>query len=448
MRSPMLVKLVVLSFLVLLFTVPLLFIGGLTAERRGYRDSAVLEIQRNSAGGQRLAGPFVVIPYRVRTWSEQIRAGESRPVRVPEIHEEKLVLLPDSLDVSASLELETRYRGIYRTQLFRTTTRLSGSFVLSAPRASVGEIVDWGPATLSMSVSDARGMRELPSVRWEGDALAPEPSTARTWMGSGFHAMPVMGSLGAEPRRARFEIDLPLLGTESFTVVPVGRQTRTSVRSSWPHPVFTGPYLPDARQISAQGFSAEWRLSRLATDIERLLAQSEQTGQDAMQGSAFGVDLLEPLDTYRLTDRALKYGLLFVVLTFAAFVLFEVLAGVQVHVVQYLLVGMALSLFFLLVLSLSEHIAYPIAYVVASGASIALITLYAAKVLIRVERAIWLALGLAALYAFLYVVMQSQDYALLLGSALSFTALAIVMWTTRGVDWNLIGAPGDRSKPS
>jgi len=437
-----LVKLVVLSFLVVLFAVPLLFIGGLTSERRGYRDEAVREIQRSSAGRQRLTGPFLVVPYRVRTWVQQFREGEKRPVRVPSVSEHHLVLLPDSLAIEADLALETRYRGIYRTQLYRTTARLRGTFTVHAPEVPVGELVDWGPAQLSMSVSDARGLRELPTIGWNGGSLAPQPNTARGWMGSGFHAVPDVGAMDAAPREATFEIDLPLLGTEALTVVPVGRQTHATLRSSWPHPQFTGGFLPDERTIAASGFSGEWHLSRLATDIERLLAQSEQSGEDAVQSSAFGVELREPLDTYRLTDRALKYGLLFVVLTFVAFLLFEVLAGVRVHVVQYLLVGVALTLFFLLLLSLSEHIAYPIAYAVASVASIALITSYTAHVLGGLRRAASLAAGLVALYGFLYVVMQSQDYALLLGAALSFAALALVMWTTRRVDWSRIGTTG------
>ncbi len=441
MRSPVLVKLVVLSFLVVLFAIPLLFIGGLTQERRGYRDGAVREIQRSSAGRQRLAGPFLVVPYRVRTWSEQFRAGETRPVRVPVVTTQQLVLLPDSLSVDADLALQTRYKGIYRTQLYRTTAQLAGAFTIAAPRVQEGEVLDWGPARLAMGVSDARGMRELPAIRWQGQPLAPEPGTPRGWMGPGFHAIPDLGALDAGPRTAQFQIELPLLGTEAVTVVPVGRQTRASIQSSWPHPEFSGQFLPDTRSVTAAGFRGEWRLSRLATDIEGLLAKSEQTGEDAMQSSAFGVELMEPLDSYRLTDRALKYGLLFVVLTFVAFLLFEVLAAAHVHLVQYLLVGAALSLFFLLLLSLSEHIAYPIAYLAASSASIALITLYTAHVLGGMARAMGLGAGLVALYAFLFVVMRSQDYALLLGAVLSFAALAVVMWTTRRVDWSRFGAP-------
>lgn len=442
MRSPILLKLAVLAFLVLLCSIPLFFITGLTVERRGYRDTAVRDIQQSSAGRQRLAGPILVVPYRVRTCSEEFRAGESKAVRVARLSDRSLVVLPDSLTLDATLALEPRYRGIYRTQLYRTTAALRATFSIVAPQLTEGEIADWGVPRLSMSVSDARGLRESPTIRWQGSGLATEPGSALAWMGPGFHALPPLEPIGTTPSAATCEIDLPLMGTESFTAVPIGRQTTARVASTWPHPQFTGSYLPDSRRVDDSGFDAQWKLSRLATDIEHLFEQSNSTSQDALPSSAFGVDLIEPLDTYRLTDRALKYGLLFVMLTFVAFLLFEILAGLHVHLVQYLLVAAALVLFFLLLLSLSEHVPYWAAYLVASGASVALISAYSAHVLASAARAAWLASGLVALYGFLFVVMRSQDYALLLGSVLTFAALASVMWSTRRVDWNRLGTPG------
>lgn len=440
------VRVAVLLLLLILFTIPFVFLGFLTRERRGYRDEAVADIARSSAESQRVVGPILVVPYKVRVRDSEKDAKTGAVTLTEHLEDEQLVLLPERLDASAPLALETRYRGIYEVPLYRNALAMTGRFVIPANAAPArGAIESWGAAQLLVGVSDPRGMREAPRVTWDGASAPTQPGTARAWLGAGFHAE--LGAIvpGGAPREIPFRIDLPLLGTQAFHLVPVGKVTQVSMRSGWANPSFTGRFLPDARQVRANGFDATWTLSRFATGIEDLVrgaaagGDADGAARNALASAELGVDFVDPVDAYRLTDRALKYGWLFVLITFTAFFVFEVLGNFAVHPIQYMLVGSALVIFFLLLLSLSEHMAYLAAYVTASAACVALLGAYVAAVLRGWKPAVGFAAGLAALYALLYVVMNSQDYALLLGSALLFAVLTTVMMSTRRVNWHALG---------
>jgi inner membrane protein len=209
--------------------------------------------------------------------------------------------------------------------------------------------------------------------------------------------------------------------------------------SAWPHPSFRGRFLPDKRTLGPDGFRAEWRLSEFATGIDQPLRALAEGSESGLSGHAFGVSFIEPIDAYAMSGRAVKYGMLFVLLTFVGFVLFEVLRRLGIHPVQYGLVGAAVSIFFLLLLSLSEHVPFAIAYVIAAAACLGLIAYYASHVLGSAGRALGFVTGLAALYGMLYVVLVSEDFALLLGTLVLFAVLAFVMISTRRIDWNRAG---------
>jgi inner membrane protein len=283
-------------------------------------------------------------------------------------------------------------------------------------------------------------------MRWDGIAMDVIPGTGASWLAQGVQAE--AGNLIAErTRRVRVEADMELIGTNRISLAPVGASTRVSMDANWPDPSFEGSFLPDTRTVSSRGFHAQWTLSRFATgvsaDIERLknLAAAGTTSarNDDRDLADFGVRFMEPVDIYQQSERAVKYGILFVMLTFAAFFVFEVLGRMSVHPMQYLLAGSAVTLFFLLLLSLSEHIAFGAAYVAAAGACIALLTYYVTHVLGSLARGLSFATILVVLYGMLYVILQSQDYALLLGTLLLFGFLAVVMVVTRKVDWYKVG---------
>jgi inner membrane protein len=231
-----------------------------------------------------------------------------------------------------------------------------------------------------------------------------------------------------------FELALLLQGTQALEYVPVGKQTTIRMRSEWPHPSFQGQFLPETREVTAQGFDATWRTSHLASGIESPL-RGCLAGRGACRTSTLGVSFIEPVNVYLQTERAAKYGFLFVAVTFLVFLLFELLKDLAIHPVQYGLVGVSLAMFFLLLLALTEHVPFAVAYVVASGSCIGLLAFYVSFVLRSVRRAAGFTTLLSALYGALYVLLRSEDMALLLGALLLFGILAAVMVVTRKVDW-------------
>jgi inner membrane protein len=435
-RTNLTLKYVLLAGLTPLFGVVLLSIGGVIRERERYRNKVLEDVARSTARSQTVLGPMLVVPYRERiqvagagpgTTSWQEVAGQS-------------VLLPDSLTCHASVHVETRARGIYRAPVYRATIRLSGSFHVPAGLGLAdGRAVSAGePASMVLGISDMRGLRRPPRVVMKGGTATTSPGTALAWVGTGFSA-PAGPQLAAAASTLPFEIEFDLLGTERVGIVPVGAGTSMRMESDWPHPVFTGGFLPDTRTVTARGFEATWELSRFATGLGAAAAEIQPGTRDAMVGHEVAVRFVEPVDVYRQSERAAKYGLLFVLLTFVAFFLFEVLRRLAVHPIQYGLAGAAVALFFLLLLSLSEYLAFPIAYLIAAGACVGLLAFYVGHVLRSAVRGLGFAALLAILYAVLYLLLQSEDYALLLGSLLLFVVLAAVMVVTRRIDWYRMG---------
>jgi inner membrane protein len=230
-------------------------------------------------------------------------------------------------------------------------------------------------------------------------------------------------------------IGLKLAGTERLNVIPVGVDTRVSMHSPWPHPSFVGRFLPETRSVDAQGFEAVWSVSHFSTNMAQVF-ESCVNGQCAdLENTQFGVSFMQPVDVYSLTDRALKYGILFIGLTFSVFFLFEILKRMAIHPVQYGLVGLALAVFYQLLISLSEHMAFSVAYLIAAAASISLITFYVCYVLHSALRGLGFGCILAVLYGMLFLILKSEDHSLLMGSILVFLALSSAMYLTRNVDW-------------
>lgn len=428
MRLELFAKLAILVGLTFGFGIGLIMIYGVISERKGHRDQVVTEVARSAAGAQTVRGPALVIRYLERVDGPPDAAG--RPTN--RLVHEQVVLQPESLEVRAQAKVTPRARGIYEAQVFQSQQDLRGSFVVP-PRLGLAEtrhLVAVESASLVLGVSDARGLKGEPRLEWNGAAAELEPGSGVSWLRQGISAsVPV-----ADPERAAtisFRLTLELQGTERLAFVPFGARTRVHIDSDWPHPSFDGSALPDERSVAARGFSAAWRISEFATGV--------RGAEQAASAADFGVRFIQPVDVYTQSERAVKYGLLFVILTFVAFLLFEALRGLAVHPVQYGLAGAAVALFFLLLISLSEHLPFVAAYVVASAACVGLLAYYASFVLHSVGRGAGFGLLLAALYGLLYVLLRAEDYALLLGSVLLFGLLAAVMVLTRRLDWARVG---------
>jgi inner membrane protein len=409
-------------------------------DRLQYRAEALAAVSESLAGPQRLTGVVLAIPYVERYQDEivgddKVRRNIERTVR----HE--LLVLPESLKVSGHLDPDLRRRGLFRINGYVFAGTLRGHFLMPAnasyPRDHDGAAVEPGLPRLILGVCDARGLRSV-ALQADGAALVVQAGTGRAAIRAGVSAP--LASVPSDGARLAFEARLELGGAEGFDIVPLGKETQASLESSWPHPSFSGRFLPVERRVDAAGFEARWQTTAFASNArEAWLATVERAPQAEAPADtidSFHLALIDPVDIYSLTDRATKYALLFIGLTLGGFALYEILRRMRVHPLQYLLVGMALVMFFLLLLALSEHLGFALAYLAAAGSCAGLIGFYVGAVLGSVRHGGLFGAGLGLLYGALYGILQSEQNALLLGSLLVFLILAAVMVATRRVDWD------------
>ena len=443
MQRSLAYKLGTLVLLSLILLIPLSMIEGLVSQRQSQRDQVVQDIARSSSQAQQLTGPLLVIPYsrKVRHWVSQ--KDSNQRFLEERIETGRLYFLPERFLLDGRLSSELRSRGIYQSRLYQSRQHISGHFQLPSRLGISGDLADYQfeAPFISVGISDIRGIGNAPRLQLNGREIDFQPGAGDPLPGSGVHA--VLPELDvSQGQRLEFAFDLQLQGSGSLAITPVGRESRVSLQSDWPHPSFFGDYLPAERTVQEQGFSARWQTSFFATSLEEVLA-SCSAGREcqALQARQLGVSLIDPVDQYLKSERAIKYALLFVALTFAGVFLCEVLRRLSVHPLQYLLVGMALALFYLLLLSLAEHLPFALAYLLAASACVSLLGVYAASMLRSLRHGALFAAALAALYAMLYAVLGAEDYALLMGSLLVFGVLAAFMLLTRHIDWYSVGRP-------
>lgn len=426
----------------LLLMVPVQSIMELNRERQAYRSQAIHSIMASSSGPQRLMGPVIVQPYSRSVTVEQ---DGKRFVRQEQTYR---YLLPEQLDVQATMEVTPRKLGIYQAQVYQTRLSLSGRLPTAAqlqesgPLAGDDELVA-GKPYLSLVLSDARGINSVPELQL-GKQRTPFAPGAR--LGStlaGIHA-----PLDSLPQQdGTFHLELNLQGMNELEVVPLGRESKLQLAGNWPHPNFIGDFLPASRSLNQEGFSASWQTSWFATDMESRFNRAMNGGEGVLP--TFSVSLVQPVDHYQLNERAAKYALLFIGLTFISFFMFELLKGLRVHPIQYALVGMGLAIFYLVLLALTEHLGFGWAYLVAALASVLLNGFYLSHVLGGRKQGIGFAALLGLVYAILYSLLQAEEIALLLGALLLFATLALIMLLTRKLDWyQVMGQQSIESRPA
>ncbi|NDK37766.1 cell envelope integrity protein CreD [Pseudoxanthomonas gei] len=447
----LLLRFLTVGGLVLLLLIPLMMIRGTVQDRQRYRAQAVERVSQSMAGPQQVVGPLRVVPWRETRQVTETDAG-GKPVLRAQVVEGYLLQTPKTLHASGGMLPDTRRIGLYSVRTFEWKANVEAAFDAFALAPVPGR--EYGEPYLVLGLADVRGLVGTPDLKVDNRALALESGTrAMTDRLAGVHAnLPhVAGeALPASHVSAHFR----LTGTQSLGISPVADNNTITLGSSWPHPLFAGRFLPSKRTIGASGFNAEWEISAMASAAQAQLekgegmltrigpATSERYGQDESLTTAIDsiqVSLVDPVDVYTQADRASKYGVLFVILTFVGFGLFELIKRLPIHPLQYLLVGLALAIFFLLLLSLSEHIDFWKAYVVSAVACIGLQFVYLSGVLRSWGRAGGFAVMLTALYGVLYSLLVSEDNALLMGSLLLFGILAAIMWITRKVDWYELG---------
>lgn len=428
-------KLFVIAGLATALAVPLALIAGKVRERETLQRHVQRDIAASTAQAQRITGPIVAFECEQHVLEWVVPAGG----RKEDARRERrlrpcppLFVLPERLEIDGRFATDVRWRGIYAARVYQGRLGISGEVRIPElpPAPDAGEPRYIRPA-LVLSISDPRGLKGLPELTWRGEARATEPGVGTSGIGNGIHL-----ALGAavRPGTAPFALSIELRGTERLEIAPLGRETEVRLASDWPHPSFVGRYLPDRREIGNAGFSATWRTTHFATGAPAEWRRSlADPGRQA--ANTLGVAFIDPVDFYALSYRAAEYGFLLVVLTFGMFFLAETLKGVRIHPVQYGLVGLALAVFFLLLLALGEHVGFGAAYATAALACTALLTFYSRYVFGGWRGALRYAAWNAGLYGALYVILGSEDYALALGAALVFLAIAAGMIASRGFDW-------------
>lgn len=434
-------KMAGVTVLVLLLLIPLGMIHSVLRERWERRDDAVAGITAVWGQGQSVIGPVLIVPYRYtfKSWKEQTSAtGRLEKVEVIETAIANAYFLPATLHISGEITPKELRRGIYRAVVYSSELELSGEFARpDFDRLRIAEQdVLWDEAMVGLAVPDLRGVTETLQLGWGDRQIPLQPGSKLKGFSSGIHAR--IGGWRDHPGNVPWKLKLTLNGSGGLRFTPVAERNRVQLKSPWPDPSFQGAFLPSERTVDAAGFAASWQLSQYGRDYAQ-----QWTDQDAAAGltansaanSLFGVDFLSGIDAYRTVERATKYGVLFMALVFTAFFLFEMLSALRIHPFQYALVGAALCLFYLSLLSLSEFIAFGLAYLAAATATTLLIWFYCAAVLKSGRRSLIVAGLLTGIYGFLYVTLRLQDYSLLMGSTGLFIALALVFQITRKINW-------------
>ncbi|WP_226469852.1 cell envelope integrity protein CreD [Luteimonas panaciterrae] len=437
-------KIAVVVVLTLLILIPLSMIRSTISERQTYREQAVATIARSEAGAQGVAGPVLVVPYTETVEVEETnKAGEVVRKVKRDGESGQWVFFPKSLALSGQMTPYTRRLGLHEVRMFSLAGTMAARFDVMIPRDVDPNLPrKIGRPWLAYGIADVRGLRGMPKLRVDGKEVSLERGLGAS-DAPGLHTRfgaPAAGAQMAFSTQLQIEVG----GSEAFAFAPLGDSNKLEIDSRWPHPQFNGAFLPRTRKVDGTGFKATWEVSSLASNAQAQYLRGSRIGSDQISALAtgapgtfdlMGVSLVEPVNVYSQADRATKYGLLFVMLTFVGFFMFELIKQLRIHPIQYGLVGLALAIFFLLLVSLSEHIAFGRAYLAASAACIGLIGFYLCNVLHSVARGIGFSAMLAMLYAALYGLLVSEDNALVLGAGLLFVILAAIMVITRRVDW-------------
>ncbi len=435
------VKILTIAVLLLLLLIPLGMIRSLVEERAQRRAETEAQLIRDFGGQQVVGGPVLTVPFTVHS-----RDATGAWVDATELAR----FLPDTLVIEGSVEPQIRSRGMYEAVLYTTGLRVSGTFRtpdLSGFRVASRDI-RWAEASLGVELPDMRALQERVTLSWDGQALPFGPGHGSMGMFDGQIQASVPGLARAAPGRAiPFSFPLSLRGGGSLGFLPLGEETRIRIASPWKSPSFTGSFLPGSRAVGDSGFDAEWKVLSVGRAYPQRW-QGKEIESAAVLASGFGVALMTPVDSYQKVTRAQKYGVLFLILPFGMLLLFEALLARRLHPLQYLFVGLADCVFYLLLLALSEHMSFGLAYAAASTATIGMVTGYTIAIVAQFRRGILILPVLAAGYAYLYGVLLSEDYALLMGALGVFFVLAAIMFFTRRVDWYGLGARPDAGTSS
>ena len=438
------IKLALIFALIFALLIPQTFIEGLVSERAQWRQQAYNSIAESWSNEQILTPPILIVPYQLTTDSVEEVAVDKKIKKITKkvTTNGRLFLMSEQVRINSNLEGSSRYRGIYAVPVYNNKLQIAGAFntqpLINFVAENANKKIQWQKPQLSVLVSDQRGIDAPPLLKWNNVDIAFKPapnlSSQNDLNLSGMHA--ILPEIATDKvSTLNFSFDMNLRGMAAMNFALLSENTHIQLTSNWASPSFIGSLLPEKRDITEQGFTAEWQASSFSFNTHSDLEACANGACEKLMNHIVGFALIQPVDVYQQSERSIKYALLFISLTFIVLVLFELLKKLRIHPIQYTLVGMALLVFYLLLISLSEHLLFLTAYVISATASMTLLTCYFGAILHSRKLGMILGAALATLYAVLYVILQSEDNALLMGSVLIFVMLAGLMMATRHFDW-------------
>ncbi|HEY5645210.1 MAG TPA: cell envelope integrity protein CreD [Pseudomonadales bacterium] len=427
-------RFLLVAFIAIAMLVPLSLVRGVSDERQSYYRSALTEVATAWGGAQSLAGPFLVVPEEYAV-SQEVGGGAAAQTTVVR----ERVYLPKSVVLNLDVRHQFRERAIYQVPVYTSNLRFSGTF--AAPQTGGAEegLIRVLPhrARLVVGIRETKAIMDAGALTF-GDAVARfEGMPTEAWLGGGIQARV---QLPEGVQGVAFDFELTVKGSQHLAFLPVAAATRAEASSSWPHPSFDGEYLPESYEIRDDGFDAQWQVHELARSLPDSFMADEQPTPVSVTADSASIRLFQPLTEYRLVDRATKYGLLFIALTFLGFVCFELTLALKFHPVQYGVVGVALVLFYLALLSLSEHVPFGVAYLLATALLTTLVGWYVWAMTRSRRTTAWTVAIIGALYGTLYVLLRLEAFALLTGTAVLFLGLAALMFSTRRMSGEPVAA--------
>jgi inner membrane protein len=428
------VQLGLIVVLVLFLLIPLEYVKFLTSERQEREREVVHEIADKWGGEVIVYGPILNVPYKKYVKSKR-KNEEGKFETVTTIETHNAYFLPNQLNIESKVQATNKNRGIYEAVVFKSDLNFSGDFEIPdfASMKIKTEDVLWNEAKLIVKTSSLKSIRDEIKINFEKDNYTFEPVYT-----DDHNRLKLLqskeiglGKLIKNQKYLTFNMDLSYNGSQSLQMVPVGKTSSFSMESNWKDPSFSGEYLPMDKSISEKGFTANWKI----LDFNRAFPQSFFQGMPNLEEYTFGVNFINTIDQYQQNERSSKYGLLVIGLTFLTFFMIQVVNKLKIHIIEYTMIGAAMVLFYTLLLSITEHLSFSIAYLISASAVILLVSLYSYSLLKQRKLLFFVAGTMALLYAYIYVIIQMENYALLSGSVGLFIILSIIMYFSRKIDW-------------
>ena len=426
-KNKLIIKAAFIGFLILVLLIPTFFIMFLIKDRETRRDEVVHEVSSKWAGAQTITGPFLSVPYYVT-----IKNNVNEPV----LQKRNLYLLPDELSIDGKISPLIKHRSIFLVPVYNSNLKIAGKFSpLKTDKLPVAvQDLHFDEAVVCMGITDFKGIGENLQLKWNDSIVGLETGLPEiSWLREGISCPIKLSATSFTQGTNNFSINLSLKGSEQLYVTPFGNTSKVHFESDWRNPAFDGKYLPDTSIINEKGFTADWKILHFNRTYPQ---QFTNVNDNLVSESAFGMNLLQPVDAYGQTQRSIKYAVLIIALTFFLYFFLEIFYHNNVHVLQYILIGFALVIFYTLLLSISEYVAFGQAYLIASAATIILIGWYSKSIFKKWGIVLLFSFILSLLYVFIFVLIQLQDNSLLFGSTGLFVLLAIIMYFSRKINWS------------